>query len=175
MLFPQPNNVNNFLPSTINMDELLPHLLAFPPHPAPQTLLSDSSYDEGIKAQISAVRKIPDKNLLEETSGGESPLNVSAPQALPSPFKLGRTTRKARMILPLAAQMFLNDQESRSSKLTCSRLNPGHQSRPKYRSLHLHPHCTHQCIQQARRQGHQVGGALGEDLWLLGDLRCQTN
>jgi COP9 signalosome complex subunit 3 len=59
------------------MDDLLPQLLAFPPHPALQTPLSDSSYEEGMKAQISAVKRISEKSLLQQTSGGESPLNVS--------------------------------------------------------------------------------------------------
>jgi hypothetical protein len=61
----------------VKMDDLLPKLLAFPPHPPPQNPLSDSSYDDGIKAQISVVRKISEKSLLQQTSGGESPLNVS--------------------------------------------------------------------------------------------------
>jgi COP9 signalosome complex subunit 3 len=61
---------------TINMDDVLPKLLTFPPHPPPQPPLSDSSYDEGIKAQISAVRKIAEKSFLQQTSGGEGPLDV---------------------------------------------------------------------------------------------------
>lgn len=63
--------------TSATMDDLLPQLLAFPPHPAPQTPLSDSSYDEGIKLQIAGCRQISDKNLLQLTSGGESPLDVS--------------------------------------------------------------------------------------------------
>jgi COP9 signalosome complex subunit 3 len=61
----------------VKMDDLLPKLLTFPPHPPPQNPLSDSSYEDGIKSQISALRKIADKNLLLNTSGGESPLDVS--------------------------------------------------------------------------------------------------
>ncbi len=59
------------------MDDLLPKLLTFPPHPPPQTPLSDSSYEEGVKHQIQAVGKIPEKNLVLQTSGGESALDVS--------------------------------------------------------------------------------------------------
>lgn len=59
------------------MDDLLPKLLTFPPHPPPHSPLSDASYDEGIKAQISVVRKLSEKNLLQHTSGGESSLDVS--------------------------------------------------------------------------------------------------
>lgn len=68
---------NTTTDSSAKMDDLLPQLLAFPPWPAPQTPLSDSSYEDGIKAQVTAVRKIPEKSLLQQTSGGESPLNAS--------------------------------------------------------------------------------------------------
>ena len=61
----------------LRMDSLLPQLLAFPPHPTPQPPLSDAAYDEGIRAQISTLKKLSEKNLLQHTSGGESPLNVS--------------------------------------------------------------------------------------------------
>jgi COP9 signalosome complex subunit 3 len=63
------------------MDELLPKLLAFPPHPPPKTPISDAQYDEGIKSQISAVSKISDKHLLQQTSGGENVLDVSFSEA----------------------------------------------------------------------------------------------
>jgi COP9 signalosome complex subunit 3 len=59
------------------MDDLLSKLLAFPPHPPPHTSLTDSAYDEGIRAQIKTVEKIAERDLLLQTSGGESPLNVS--------------------------------------------------------------------------------------------------
>jgi hypothetical protein len=47
--------------STSNMDELLPKLLLFPPHPPPKHPLTDAQYDEGIKAQIDVVAKMPAK------------------------------------------------------------------------------------------------------------------
>jgi COP9 signalosome complex subunit 3 len=60
------------------MDELLPRLLAFPPHPPPPKQLSDSQYDEAIRNQITTIGKIADKNLLLQTSGGENALDVSS-------------------------------------------------------------------------------------------------
>jgi COP9 signalosome complex subunit 3 len=59
------------------MDDLLPVLLSFPPHPALPNQASDQQYDEGIKAQIEAVRKVSGRNLLQVTSSGEHILNVS--------------------------------------------------------------------------------------------------
>ncbi|KAG0651900.1 COP9 signalosome complex subunit 3 [Hyphodiscus hymeniophilus] len=68
------------------MDSLLPQLLAFPPHPSPQPPLSDSAYDEGIKAQISTLRKSSEKTLRQQTSGGESPLDVINPALNTVPY-----------------------------------------------------------------------------------------
>lgn len=59
------------------MDDILPRLLVFPPHPPPKISISDAQYDEGIKNQITAVAKIPERHLLQPTSGGESTLDVS--------------------------------------------------------------------------------------------------
>jgi len=59
------------------MDELLPKFLAFPPHPPPANPLSDEKYDEGIKAQIEAIKKTTDAKLLQQTSSGENALDVS--------------------------------------------------------------------------------------------------
>lgn len=58
------------------MDRLLPRLMAFPPYPPPPQPLTDRQYDEGIRQQIESLKKIPNKDLLASTSGGESPLNV---------------------------------------------------------------------------------------------------
>jgi COP9 signalosome complex subunit 3 len=58
------------------MDDLLPKFLAFPPHPPSAHPLSDERYDEAIKQQIEVVKKIPDTKLLQQTSGGENPLDV---------------------------------------------------------------------------------------------------
>ena len=59
------------------MDELLPRLLSFPPHPPPPTALSDHQYDEGIKEQIEAVKRVSESKLMQPTSGGEHILDVS--------------------------------------------------------------------------------------------------
>lgn len=64
--------------STFKMDNILPSILSFPPHPAPLVPLSDSQYDAGIKSQIETLKKIPEKILLQSTTGGESPLDVSS-------------------------------------------------------------------------------------------------
>lgn len=58
------------------MDDLLPKLLSFPPHPPPQNPLSDHSYDEGVKTQVASLKNISDQKLLAQTSGGESALDV---------------------------------------------------------------------------------------------------
>jgi COP9 signalosome complex subunit 3 len=58
------------------MDDLLPVLLSFPPHPLPPTTISDLQYDAGIRAQVENVRKVSMKNLLQTTSSGEHMLNV---------------------------------------------------------------------------------------------------
>ena len=58
------------------MDELLPKLLSFPPHPPPQTPLSDHAYDEGIKALYNTLKNLSETKLLTQTSGGESVLDV---------------------------------------------------------------------------------------------------
>lgn len=58
------------------MDELLPVLLSFPPHPAPPNPLSDQQYDEGIRSQVESVRKVPARALLQATASGEHILNV---------------------------------------------------------------------------------------------------
>lgn len=61
------------------MDDLLPKLLSFPQHPPPTTPLTDAQYDEGIKAQISAVKGVSDGKLLQNTASGESVLDVRSP------------------------------------------------------------------------------------------------
>jgi len=60
------------------MDELLPKLLSFPPHPPPPKPISDHQYDERIKEQIDTCKRISDTKLLQQTSGGEQVLDVSS-------------------------------------------------------------------------------------------------
>ncbi|ESZ97388.1 hypothetical protein SBOR_2216 [Sclerotinia borealis F-4128] len=61
------------------MDDYLPRMLLFPPHPAPLVPLSESQYDDGITSQIDILKKTPEKTLLQSTSGGENPLDVINP------------------------------------------------------------------------------------------------
>ncbi|TAQ90685.1 hypothetical protein B7494_g1014 [Chlorociboria aeruginascens] len=68
------------------MDDILPKLLSFPPHPPPLNPISDQRYDEEIKRHIEAVKKIPEKSLLLKTSGGESPLTVINPSLNTVPY-----------------------------------------------------------------------------------------
>ncbi|RFU27939.1 hypothetical protein B7463_g8393, partial [Scytalidium lignicola] len=68
------------------MDTLLPKLLSFPPHPPPAQPLSDHNYDREITALIDAVKGIPDKRLLLQTSGGENPLDVINPALNTVPY-----------------------------------------------------------------------------------------
>lgn len=61
------------------MDKLLPLLLSFPAHPPPIQPPTDEQYDEGIKALVKNIKKLPAKTLLQATSGGEDILNVGFP------------------------------------------------------------------------------------------------
>jgi hypothetical protein len=74
---------NDRLPSTVKMDNLLPNLLSFPPHPPPPNPMSDHAYDSGIRDQIDYVKKLSDSKLLQQTSGGENVLDVSNYRSLP--------------------------------------------------------------------------------------------
>jgi COP9 signalosome complex subunit 3 len=58
------------------MDDLLPVLLSFPPHPPLPHPVSDQQYDEGIRSQIEGVKKVSQRNFLQVTSSGEHILNV---------------------------------------------------------------------------------------------------
>ncbi|KAF4625807.1 hypothetical protein G7Y89_g12357 [Cudoniella acicularis] len=68
------------------MDDLLPKLLSFPPHPPPPNGISDLQYDEGIKTQISTIKNIPDSKLLQQTSGGENVLDIINPALNTVPY-----------------------------------------------------------------------------------------
>ncbi|TVY49578.1 COP9 signalosome complex subunit [Lachnellula occidentalis] len=68
------------------MDDLLPKLLSFPQHPPPTTPLTDTQYDESIRAQITAVKSIPDSKLLTHTSSGESVLEFINPAINTVPY-----------------------------------------------------------------------------------------
>lgn len=81
-----------------NMDDLLPKLLVFPPHPPPAIPLSDAQYEDGIKSQINYVSRLSDKQLMAQTSGGEGPLDVSSVQLWISWFK--KVLTSAQVINP---------------------------------------------------------------------------
>lgn len=60
------------------MDEFLPHLIAFPPHPPPDQPLPDSQYEPQIKALLQTLNKIPAKLLTGGVKGGVDLLDVSS-------------------------------------------------------------------------------------------------
>ncbi|KAE9377921.1 hypothetical protein N431DRAFT_399116 [Stipitochalara longipes BDJ] len=68
------------------MDNLLPNLLSFPPHPPPPNPMSDHAYEQGIREQIEFVRKLADNKLLQHTSGGENVLDVINPALNTVPY-----------------------------------------------------------------------------------------
>ncbi|TVY35705.1 COP9 signalosome complex subunit [Lachnellula subtilissima] len=68
------------------MDDFLPKLLSFPQHPPPTTPLTDTQYDDCIRAQITAVKSIPDSKLLVHTSSGESVLDFINPAINTVPY-----------------------------------------------------------------------------------------
>ncbi|KAG9238115.1 hypothetical protein BJ875DRAFT_502271 [Amylocarpus encephaloides] len=61
------------------MDDILPRLLAFPPHPSPALPLSDQQFDEGIRALVEVVKGISDSKLLQKTASGEHLLDFVNP------------------------------------------------------------------------------------------------
>jgi len=66
------------------MDDILPKLLHFPPHPQLHSAFSESHYDESIRHHIQVVGSLPEKSLLHPLAGEESALDVSTaePQKL---------------------------------------------------------------------------------------------
>jgi hypothetical protein len=60
----------------INMDTLLPELLAFPPHPPPVTPLADAEYDIQIKSVVKLLNQLPAKKLAGNVAGGTNLLDV---------------------------------------------------------------------------------------------------
>ncbi|KAI9643077.1 hypothetical protein NHQ30_008812 [Ciborinia camelliae] len=68
------------------MDNLLPRMLVFPTHPSPLVPFSDSQFDAGLRSQIEILKKIPEKTLLQPTSGGESLLDVINPSLNTVPY-----------------------------------------------------------------------------------------
>ncbi len=59
------------------MNEYLPQLLAFPPHPPPTQPLTNVQYDAQIQALLQVLNRIPAKVLTGGVNGGDDLLNVS--------------------------------------------------------------------------------------------------
>ena len=59
------------------MDDLLRHLLAFPPHPPPIQPLADEEYEDRVLKLIYTLKTTPAKVLASGTSGGGDLLDVS--------------------------------------------------------------------------------------------------
>lgn len=68
------------------MDDLLQRCLSFPPHPPPAHPLSDEKYDEAIRIQVDALKKVNGDKLLLQTTGGENALDVINPALNTVPY-----------------------------------------------------------------------------------------
>lgn len=60
------------------MEELIPKLLTFPPVPTPAEPLSDSQYDQSIRAISQLLTSIPPAQLISGLSTGEDIFDVSS-------------------------------------------------------------------------------------------------
>ena len=58
------------------MDDLLPKLLSFPPHPPPPQKLSDNDYDRNIRDLIEQLNKVSASKLTAGVKGGGDLLDV---------------------------------------------------------------------------------------------------
>lgn len=65
----------NFI-AQINMDSLLPQLLAFPPHPPPATPLTDAEYEKQMRSQLHLLKQVPASTLINFVSEGTGLLDV---------------------------------------------------------------------------------------------------
>lgn len=67
------------------MDELLPQLLSFPPHPPPPKPLSEVAYGTGARDLCTLLSKTPANILTAGVSGGGDLLEVMSPSHSLSP------------------------------------------------------------------------------------------
>jgi hypothetical protein len=65
-----------FVSSGNQMDELLPHLLSFPPHPPPVHQLADEEYEDRVLRLLYTLKSTSSKVLASGTSGGGDLLDV---------------------------------------------------------------------------------------------------
>ncbi|KAL9073850.1 MAG: hypothetical protein Q9161_002682 [Pseudevernia consocians] len=68
------------------MDELLPQLLSFPPHPEPTKSLSDSEYDKHIKNLVHHINTVPASKLTSGVPGGGDLLDIIDPSKNTLPY-----------------------------------------------------------------------------------------
>ena len=76
---PVPSSVHPRLQMSLfsdSMDELLPHLLSFPPHPPPPQPLSDVDYDRNIRGLVQTLNQVAASKLTSGVSGGGDLLDV---------------------------------------------------------------------------------------------------
>ena len=52
------------------MDNILPQLLSFPPHPRPAIPLPDADVDKGLRGVLKLLNEIPGKKLTAGLTGG---------------------------------------------------------------------------------------------------------
>ena len=64
------------LSRAINMDTLLPELLAFPPHPPPAIPLTDAEYNIQIRGVVKLLNQLPAKKFIGNVAGDQSLLDV---------------------------------------------------------------------------------------------------
>ena len=62
------------------MDDLLPLLLSFPPHPPPKPPLSNEEYDRQIRTLLQILNQTPASRLTGKLAGGGDLLEVGQPQ-----------------------------------------------------------------------------------------------
>ena len=58
------------------MDDLLPKLLSFPPHPPPPQKIADSTYNKNIRDLIELLNKVSASKLTGGVKGGDDLLDV---------------------------------------------------------------------------------------------------
>ncbi|KAI9849767.1 MAG: hypothetical protein M1838_006268 [Thelocarpon superellum] len=68
------------------MDNLLPQLLSFPPHPPPAQPLSDGQYDTQVRSLLQTLNRTPANLLVREVQGGDDLLEILDPSVNSLPY-----------------------------------------------------------------------------------------